>query len=70
MVNNNKLRGRIVEKGLSIGKVAEDIGLSASTLGRKLRGIADMTLREAEMLCHVLDIPKNEILNYFFVQEG
>lgn len=70
MVNNNKLRGRIVEKGLSVGKVAEDIGLSASTLGRKLRGIADMTLREVEMLCHVLDIPKNEILTYFFVQEG
>ena len=70
MVNSNKLRGRIIEKGLSIGKVAENINVSASTLGRKIRGIADMTLREVEMLCHVLDIPKNEILTYFFVKEG
>lgn len=66
MVNGNKLHGRIIEKGLTIGAVADSIGISASTLGRKLRGVADMTLNEVEMLCDVLDIPQDELLSFFF----
>ena len=48
MVNTNKLKGRIVEQGLTIGSLAALIGISPSTLGRKIRNLSDMTLEEAE----------------------
>lgn len=66
MVNANKLRGKIMENGMTIGTVADAIGISASTLGRKIKNQADMTLNEVEMLCSVLDIPREQILQIFF----
>ena len=66
MVNTNKIRGKIMEKGMTIGKTAELIGVSPSTLGRKLKNHADMTLGEVEKLCSVLDIPREQILSVFF----
>ena len=38
------------------------MNVSASTLGRKLRGTSDMTLREVGMLCHVLDTSRALLL--------
>jgi len=65
MVNANKLRGRIVEQGMSIGSVAEIMGLSASTLGRKLRGVSVFTLNEVVYVMQILKIQKSEFLSYF-----
>ena len=65
MVNANKIKGRIVEQGMSIGKVADVMGVSASTLGRKLRGVADFSLNEVVYLMQILKIPKSEFINYF-----
>ena len=65
MVNANKIKGRIVEQGMSIGKVADVMGVSASTLGRKLRGLADFTLNEVVYLMQILGIKKSEFTDYF-----
>ncbi len=66
MINSCKLRAKIMEKGLTIAETADMIGISASTLGRKIKNKADMTLCEVEMLCSALDIPKERILEVFF----
>ncbi|MBQ4518338.1 MAG: helix-turn-helix transcriptional regulator [Clostridia bacterium] len=69
MVNTNKLRGRIVEQGLTFGSLAMKVGISPSTLGRKIRNVSDMTLEEVERIRDVLGIPTNRIMEYFFTEE-
>ena len=66
MVNTNKLKGRMAEKGLTLDKLAFEVGLSSCTLGKKIRNLAHTTLEEAGALSAILDIPKNEIVDYFF----
>ncbi len=66
MVNTNKLKGRIVEQGLTFGSLAYIIGVSPSTLGRKIRNLSDMTLEEVERIREALDIPPSRIMEYFF----
>ena len=66
MINVYKLRAKIMEKGMTIADAANAIGVSASTLGKKIKNNADMTLSEVNMLCSVLEIPKEEILKIFF----
>ena len=51
---------------MTIADAANAIGVSASTLGKKIKNNADMTLSEVNMLCSVLEIPKEEILKIFF----
>ncbi len=69
LVNSNKLRGRIIEQGLTIGSLAPMIGISPSTLGRKIKNHADMTLGEVEAIRCVLKIPPERVMEYFFARE-
>ncbi|MBR6728663.1 MAG: helix-turn-helix transcriptional regulator [Clostridia bacterium] len=69
MVNTNKLKGKIVEQGLTFGRLAELIGMSPSTLGRKIRNISDMTLEEVDMIRVTLHIPSSQITEYFFADK-
>lgn len=46
-MNANKLKGKIVEQGLSIAKVADLIGMHRSSLYRKINGHEKMTVAEA-----------------------
>ncbi len=45
MVNVNKLKGKIVERGLNVENLAERIGLDRATLYRKL-GSVELCLSE------------------------
>ncbi|MBE7041663.1 MAG: helix-turn-helix transcriptional regulator [Ruminococcaceae bacterium] len=69
MVNTNKIRGRIMEQGLTIGSLASIIGISPSTLGRKIKNHADMTLGEVESIRDILKIPPERVVDYFFMEE-
>lgn len=69
MVNTNKIRGRIMEQGLTIGSLASIIGISPSTLGRKIKNHADMTLGEVESIRDILKIPPERVVEYFFMEE-
>ena len=69
MPNTDKLKGRIVEKRLTIGKIAIDMGISAYILGQKILGKSPMTLGEARFLQKCLDIPDDELAIYFFTSE-
>ncbi len=68
MVNTNKLRGKIVEQGLTFGSLAQQVGVSPSTLGRKIRNVSDMTLEEVERIRDILNIPPNRMMEYFFAE--
>ena len=70
MVNTNKLRGKIVERGLTFGKLAQMVGVSPSTLGRKIRNDSAMTLEEVEQIRDSLGIPPSQIMDYFFVEHN
>ncbi len=70
MVNTNKLKGKIVEQGLTFHRLSQMIGVSPSTLGRKIRNLSDMTLEEVEMIREILNIPPSRIMEYFFMEHS
>lgn len=69
MVNVNKLKGKIVEKGFKITELAEMIGIAPSTLYRKLgnNGTA-LTIKEADMIVKSLNLTSAEANSIFFSQ--
>lgn len=70
MVNVNKLKGKIVEKGINISKLAKMIDVDASTLYRKFNknGGATLTIREADLIVKSLNLTIDEANTIFFSQ--
>lgn len=64
--NHNKLRGRIVEKYGVMNKFAEAFGKCPTIVSRKLVGTSKFTDVEIMKVCKLLDIPTDEIVEYFF----
>lgn len=64
-MNANKLRGKITERGLTIAKVADLIGMHRSSLYRKINGHEKMTLAEAIKLKGILGLTDLETLDIF-----
>lgn len=69
MVNVNKLRGKIVENGLSVEEVADKIGIDRSTLYRRLNsGGEGFLIKEADAIVKILHLTSNEATAIFFAQ--
>lgn len=69
MVNVNKLKGKIVERGLSVSALAEKIGIDKATLYRKISENGDpLTIRDADKISEVLNLSKEEVNDIFFSQ--
>lgn len=69
MVNVNKLKGKIIEKGFNISKLAKMINLDASTLYRKLANNGTkLTIKEADMIVETLNLTVDEANAIFFSQ--
>lgn len=66
MINTNKLKGRIVEKGLTQGDVAKALDLATPTISQKINNVRAMSLHEAFEIAELLDIPDNQFREYFF----
>lgn len=66
MVNTNKIKGRIVELGMSNKVVAVTLGIALSTVSQKINNVRPMSLEEAEKLANLLNISANEFTRYFF----
>lgn len=60
------LLGRIRARGMTQSDVAQKMGISPTTLNKKLRGHTDFTQTEIRDLCRVLAISDAEIPAYFF----
>lgn len=65
MVNTQKIKGRIVEKGKTIQSIAPKIPCSPYTLGQKIANESPMSLEEASVLSEELDIEENEFAEFF-----
>ena len=69
MVNVNKLKGKIVENGLTIDKLADLINIDRSTIYRKLSNKGEtFTIKEAAMIAHVLHLSADYFNAIFFDQ--
>lgn len=69
MVNINKLKGKIVENGLSIEKLADNIGIDRSTLYRKINNNGEtFTIKEADLIVNTLNLTAEEAKAIFFSQ--
>ena len=68
----SKLRGRIKEKVGSEAKFAKKIGISSASLSAKFNNRTDFSTGEISRAAEkdVLDIPKDEIGNYFFIKNA
>lgn len=66
-MNVNRLKGKIVEMGLTIPEVAEKLEIDRSTFYRKLNSKGEtLTIREAQKLVGILEIPPVEATAIFF----
>lgn len=66
MLNKNKLKGKILEKGLSVTKVANLLGVNQATLHRKLNGNSEFTRSEIQILRLALELNSQEMEAIFF----
>ena len=62
----SKLLGSMRANGMTQSTVAQKIGVSPTTLNKKLRGHIDFTQSEICDLCRVLAIAAAEISTYVF----
>lgn len=68
MINTQKVKGRIVEKGKTIQAIAPKIPCSPYTLGQKIANETPINLDEVMVLCKELEITEEEF-SEFFLQE-
>lgn len=61
----NKLKGKIIEKGLSIEKVAEMIGINKATFYRKLSHFDKFTVGDVLAIKKVLSLTPEEVCLIF-----
>lgn len=66
MTNSSKLKGRIAEKGFTLSSLSEAVHISRPCLRKRIEGVADFRASEIQNMCTVLEIPQNEMCNYFF----
>jgi DNA-binding Xre family transcriptional regulator len=67
MMNINKLKAKIVEKGLNVSKLADMMEVDRSTLYRKMQnGGESFTVKEVNSIVGLLELSPNEAVEIFF----
>lgn len=61
----NKLKGKIVERGMNIESLAKMIGVDRATLYRKLNDAEKITIGEAAKIKEVLEISDSDAYDIF-----
>lgn len=61
----NKLKARIIEKGMSVEMLADAIGKERSTLYRKLNNFEKITIGEAAKIKTVLEMSDADAIDIF-----
>ena len=68
-VNINKLKGKIVENGMTVTTLAEKMGVDRATLYRKLSNNGEtMLVKDANAIVSALELTSDEALAIFFSQ--
>lgn len=66
-MNINKLRGKIVENGMNMNTLAEELGIDRSTIYRKINSDGTtFTIKEVNQICGILKLSKEEAVSIFF----
>ena len=66
MFNYNMLKKRIKEKNMKFSEVAKALKLNAGTFSIKINNGSYFTQDEIYVMLHLLDIPQQDIKQYFF----
>lgn len=66
MINANKLKGRMVELGISQREAAEVLGIKQPTFSQKCNGVRDFKTHEVQKLVALLNIEDKDVVKYFF----
>lgn len=70
MINVNKLKGKIVENGLSVADVAKAIGIGTASLYRKMNGKEEtMYVKDAYAIGQLLKLSTDEMNAIFFAPD-
>ena len=68
-INVNKLKGKIIENGLTVSALAEKIGVDRATLYRKMSNNGDtMLVKDANNIAAALKLTADEAMAIFFSQ--
>lgn len=65
----SKLKGRMKQKGITQEELALEIGIDKSTLSLKLNNQSLFTQDEINKIVKILEIPAEEIKEYFFTEK-
>ncbi len=65
-MNVLKLKGRMVEKGMTVKSLAEKISVDRATLYRKLNKSESITVGEMQRIKDVLELSRTEASEIFF----
>lgn len=65
-MNAAKLKGKIVERGTNVEKLAEFLGIDRATLYRKMSNFEKFTIGEANRVKTALDLTDEEATAIFF----
>ena len=65
---NNVLKGKIIERGMTIGEFCERTGFSRSTFDRKLNGPGEFDRDEISRIIETLKLTWDEARNIFFAE--
>lgn len=65
-MNILKLKGKMVEKGVSAENLATEIDVDRSTLYRKLKSGESFTVGEVQKIITALDLTRDETHDIFF----
>lgn len=55
-MNSKKLKGKIIEAGMTQGELARALGMSLKTLNSKINNRAKLTVEEAKKIANILSI--------------
>lgn len=66
MINSNLLKSAIVRTGMADYEVAEKIGISKSSISRKINGTCEFKMSEFEKLVQLLNLSPDETMAIFF----
>jgi len=65
----SKLKGRMKEKGFTQEDVAKHVNKGKSTISLKLNNQSTFMQDEMAIIINLLDIPKEQIKEYFFTEK-
>ena len=66
MVNTNKLKAKMVEKGYTQEQLAREMGISSAAFSRRMANVSDFAVGEVGVLIEILDIAESELVPIFF----